>query len=100
MLAQCRYWGHDEGAVILHFHGPKPGPCLECLCTHSIGKTTEACKREACKGNHWPEFYTMLTVDEGSYFKSILILYYRYLADNLSMQYSVSIDRDEVPVGK
>ena len=98
-LCKHRYWGHDEKAVILHFHGPKPGLCLECLCTHSMSETSEACQLEACKGLSWPSFYMSFTVDEGSYFKSILILFYRYLADSLSMQYGIGIDRTETVVG-
>ena len=25
------YWGMDKDAVIVHFHGPKPERCLDCI---------------------------------------------------------------------
>ena len=60
------YWGGDEDVVIAHFHGPKPGPCLDCLLLNREDF------RSFCE---CPPVYCSvysLTVDRGSFYRRML----------------------------
>ena len=65
------YWGGADDVVIAHFHGPKPGSCLECLLLYRT--QVDLCTR--C------EPYQALTrtlPDNGKFYETMLMTYRNY----------------------
>jgi hypothetical protein len=57
--------------VIVHFHGPKPGRCLDCFLTFRHFKNY-------CKNCSNYEFLFQSTVDHGKFYEKLLIDFYKY----------------------
>ncbi len=84
----------------MHFHGPKPGPCLECLINRAPQDANTACEVQ-CRANiDYLTLYLERVVDGGSFFKDMLILYYKSLADFMLAELGYDIQRDESAVGR
>lgn len=69
------YWGANRTAMVVHFHGPKPDKCLDCLVLHqAFWKELRDC---GC-----PEQYLRMyrqSPDGGRFFQAMLALYSHYL---------------------
>jgi len=70
------YWGSADDVVIAHFHGPKPGPCLDCLILNRIDAKTY-CDCPAI----YVQVYDM-NKDGGSFYRSMLGAFKNFTQQN------------------
>lgn len=74
------YWGPNDDAAIVHFHGPKPDKCLDCLVTANLeGLDLKSC---GC-----PNVYTFLfksSPDKGNYYSVVLLKWYQHLSKSMA----------------
>jgi len=69
------YWGAEPDAVIVHFHGPKPGRGLPCLLTHR-SRSGEMCKDVPFV---YQNLFLNIAKDGGRYYNVVLQQYNEYL---------------------
>ena len=71
------YWGKNDDAVIIHFHGPKPGQCLECYVLH--GSDIQYCIAKYHHCEVYAIYWKELAPDQGRYFVEVMQQFYFYL---------------------
>jgi hypothetical protein len=69
------YWGWAPSIKIVHFHGPKPGKCLDCL----VVSTVQRSDRKLCKCASVYHLLWNKANDGGSFFTGALLMFYHYL---------------------
>ena len=100
LVRVCRYWGYDSSATLVHFHGPKPGPCLECLVKHAPEDANAACDVLCHTNTYYMALYRERVVDGGIFNRDLLIMYYKSLTDFLLAELGYDTQRDESAVGR
>jgi hypothetical protein len=73
------YWGGDTAVTIVHFHGPKPGRCLECFVMYSPVNMTDICIGKGGKCSAYVPLF-MNAPDGGHFYEKVLLLFYTYLS--------------------
>jgi hypothetical protein len=68
------YWGGKKNVVIAHFHGPKPGRCVECYLIHRKSFWQQCDCPEAYK-----HIFSMVP-DHGDYIEHLLNVYANFSA--------------------
>lgn len=74
------YWGPAQNATVIHFHGPKPERCLDCLVTASIlDGNLRVC---GCPSVYLNIF--RMAPDGGKYYGAMLLSWYKYLLKSMN----------------
>lgn len=74
------YWGQNENAVIVHFHGPKPGKCLECLLEFRV-HSTKYCDESRCP-YQYVSLYNRKVQDNGEFYERMLHAFRHYASQH------------------
>eukprot|EP01032_Pedospumella_encystans_P020126 gene20126-22873_t len=66
------YWGGSDDVVIAHFHGPKPGRCLDCMLMYR-NNYEHFCN---CPSVYLPLFHR--APDKGAFYEQMLYRFYNF----------------------